>query len=135
MIANTDDGNDLETQEKKMATLLYKFRINAEPVVIEISMSSEVPTPMAQTQWNNLASTMNFHVDQNDEPRTHQHLVISDLVREYSSSASFVFLTMVVPNSSLDPKILMAWLEILSSIKVPFCFVRGNGENTLSWTV
>ncbi|OHT09601.1 Amino acid permease family protein [Tritrichomonas foetus] len=134
-IANRDEGNTYEKQHTKIATLLYKFRIKAEPVVIETSINDEVPTPMAQTQWNKMVDELQLQMDKESSIMTHKYLIVSDLVREYSSGSSFVALTMMVPRDTIDQKLFMAWLEVLSGIKVPFCFVRGNGENTLSWTV
>ena len=134
-IANTDDGNYYDHQQRKIETLLYKFRIRAEVIVIEMSFQNENPTPMAQTHWNKIADKFQFPSNSIQKHSTHRYLIVSDLVREYSSSSSFVFLSMMVPRANVDPRIFMAWLEVLSSTKVPFCFIRGNGENMLSWSV
>ncbi|OHT16257.1 Amino acid permease family protein [Tritrichomonas foetus] len=134
-LAHTNEGNDYEKQHNKIATLLYKFRIVAEITVIEVDFETANPSPMSQTKWNKLQQKLNIEMDEIIESRTKKYLILTDLLRGYSSSSSFVIFTMAVPMQSHNSEAYLAWLEMLSDLHVPFLFVRGNGESTLSWTV
>ena len=130
-IAFIDEGDTYEKNQECMKHLLYKFRIDAEVVTIEVSLRDEIPSPMAYSNWRRIVRTSTEEGD--IDHMTQRYLILSDLIRQYSSSSSFIALTMVIPHEVTDMLIYMAWLDVMSSVKVPFLFIRGNGENTISF--
>lgn len=128
-----DENQDFQDTQERMEHLLYKFRIKAEVITIEISVQNEQPSLMARQKWMNLVGQI--PTDAHQETLTHRYLLLSDLIRNYSASSSFICFTMLIPRETTDPTIYMGWLDLLSFIDVPFLFVRGNGENTLSWHI
>jgi solute carrier family 12 sodium/potassium/chloride transporter 2 len=129
-IAYIDEGDTYEKNQETMKHLLYKFRIKAEVVTIEVSLRDEIPSPMAYANWRQIIKTSTREGD--IDHMTMRYLILSDLIRQYSLSSSFIALTMTVPHDVSDSLIYMAWLDVMSNVNVPFLFIRGNGENVIS---
>ncbi|EAY14397.1 hypothetical protein TVAG_255890 [Trichomonas vaginalis G3] len=128
-----DEDQDFQQTQERMEHLLYKFRIKAEVITIEVSVKNEQPSPLVMTKWQSLVG--NEEINEQQQMLTSRYLLLSDLIRNYSISSSFVVLTMIVPRETTNPAIYLSWLDLLSFLDVPFLFVRGNGENTLSWHI
>ena len=77
------------------------------------------------------------NVDQKDRenPTSKRYMIMSEILKKYSSDASFIVVTMPTPRANDNYIDYMSWLEIMSKQfpEIPFCYVRGTGENTLSW--
>lgn len=128
-----DEKQDFQKTQERMEHLLYKFRIKAEVITIEVSVANEQPSLLAKQKWINIVGQQ--PKDEQQDLLTNRYLLLSDLIRNYSASSSFIALTMLVPRETTNPKIYLGWLDLLSFLDVPFLFVRGNGENTLSWHI
>ena len=118
----------------EMADLLYKERINAEVIVIEVVSDIHI-LPLTLHSWKELMTHMS-RTDraQNIDKKTFRILLLSDYIRQYSSDSSFIAFAMPLPEHHSEPEIFMAYLEMLSRIQKPFLFVIGNGEQVLNWT-
>lgn len=129
-----DDDQDFQKTQERMEHLLYKFRIKAEVITIEVSLRNEEASLLVKSKWNSLVANIEDPGEQVNN-LTSRYLLLSDLIRNYSISSSFIVLTMIVPREATVPSIYLGWLDLLSFVDIPFLFVRGNGENTLSWHI
>ena len=129
-----DENQDFQETQERMEHLLYKFRIKAEVICIEVSVNNEEPSLLAKQKWQSLVGN-SIPENEHHNILTTRYLLLSDLIRNYSAMSSFICLTMLVPRETTIPNIYISWLDILSFLDVPFLFVRGNGENTLSWHI
>ncbi len=68
-----------------------------------------------------------------NQDRTTFHLRLSEVVREKSSEAAAVFMTLPLPGESTPSALYLAWLDVLSRKLPPFLFVRGNQESVLTF--
>ena len=134
-MAFLDDGDTFEKQQMRIGELVYRFRIPADVIVIETSISTDQPSASTLDIWNQMLEKLHATNPEEVTRQSHKYLILADIIRQYSSHASCVFVTMGVPPRNIDPRLYMMWLEILSDIQVPFCFIRGNGQSVLSWTV
>lgn len=134
-VAFLDEGETYDEKQKNLATMLYRYRINGDGIVIEGSVEHDSITPFTKMNWDALARQFQLETAESASRRTKRYLVIADILRQYSSHASFIALTQDIPPADVDSKLYMAWLETVSKINVPFCFIRGNGDNVLSWKV
>jgi len=66
--------------------------------------------------------------------KTYFHLRISEVVREHSSSASLLVITLpMVRKDQVPPLLYMAWLDMLTRGLPPTLLVRGNQESVLTF--
>ena len=134
-VAFLDEGDSYDEKHEKLATLLYKVRINAEVVVVEANIEFDPVTPLTKMNWESLLGRLNIENSLEVTQRSKRYLVFADLVRQYSSHASFVVQTIDIPPADEATNLYMAWLETMSNISVPFCFIRGNGDTVLACSV
>ena len=81
-----------------------------------------VTTIVSQSQLKACAEKTNFH------------LRIGEIVRQNSSKADLVVMTLPLPKSDVVPcPLYMAWLDFISRQMPPFLFVRGNQESVLTF--
>ena len=134
VLAIAAHGETYASKYNEMADLLYKERINAEVIVIEVVSDIHI-LPLTLHSWKELMTRMS-RTDraQNIDKKTFRILLLSDYIRQYSSDSSFIAFAMPLPEHHSEPEIFMAYLEMLSRIQKPFLFVIGNGEQVLNWT-
>jgi solute carrier family 12 sodium/potassium/chloride transporter 2 len=67
--------------------------------------------------------------------KTNFHLRIAEIVRENSTEAALIVMTLPMPkkDGSLPFGIYMAWLDITTRQMPPFLFIRGNQESVLTF--
>ena len=66
--------------------------------------------------------------------KTNFHLRIGEIVRQNSSNADLIFMTLPLPKSDVIPyPLYLAWLDFISRNMPPFLFVRGNQESVLTF--
>ena len=126
-VVNLDAGDTIEETYKRMENLLTRFRIDAEIICVDISEHNSTPSRFALATWESIAHNNSL----NDSFR--RFLLLSDVIREYSSGASLVLSTLLIPELNMDAVTYVDLLTVISNISPTFAFVRGTGENVLSW--
>ncbi|EAY14830.1 hypothetical protein TVAG_410960 [Trichomonas vaginalis G3] len=94
---------------------------------MELAERKQRPSAFVTAAWENLT-----HRSAYDQTFT-RFLLFADMIREYSSSAALVISTLFIPTDDMNPSIYVNILKLISNIPPCFAFVRGNGENVLSW--
>eukprot|EP00095_Tigriopus_kingsejongensis_P001377 maker-scaffold1253_size52701-snap-gene-0.12 protein:Tk01377 transcript:maker-scaffold1253_size52701-snap-gene-0.12-mRNA-1 annotation:"af190129_1na+ k+ 2cl- cotransporter" len=132
----------LMEEAEKMASLLLKFRIEFEDVII---LSDVTKHPKKETMANfqtmvsgdeqgvqrPIVSEVNLlkHLDQ-----TRFHLRIAEIAKENSDLSALVVMTLPLPRQNEIPYTLyLAWLDFISRSMPPFLYVRGNQESVLTF--
>jgi hypothetical protein len=65
--------------------------------------------------------------------KTLRNIRLGELLRQYSSQAKLIVVTMPIPRKNTSPLLYMSWLEAISSNLPPILFVRGNQESVLTF--
>ncbi|KAJ4451626.1 hypothetical protein ANN_03095 [Periplaneta americana] len=148
-LANKKD--ELEFEQRNMASLLAKFRIDysdlkvipditkkpkettvaffdsliSEFKQLDVNTDNGMPTdPMAITEAELLAM--------ND--KTNRHLRLRELIKENSLDANLIVMTLPMPRKNVvSATLYMAWLETLTRDMPPFLLVRGNQTSVLTF--
>ncbi|EAX89035.1 hypothetical protein TVAG_049460 [Trichomonas vaginalis G3] len=126
-VAYTGNGDTVEESVFRTKKLCEKFRIDCEVVGMELSEKKKKPSAFSTAYWENIT-----HKSAYDHAFT-RFLLFSDMIREFSSSSCLVISTLFVPTDDMDAQIYCDILRLIANIPPAFCFVRGNGENVLSW--
>jgi len=148
--------DQLDSETRAMIALLAKFRIEADDVII-ISDATKKPSNEtkeafeailtapkqkvstgSQTSDSSIESTVSYIIPEEEllahKEKTYFHLRISEVVREYSSTASLLVMTLpVVRRGQVPPLLYMAWLDMLTRDMPPALLVRGNQESVLTF--
>jgi len=118
----------LTDEQVRMSRLLRKFRIQAEVVVVD----SDHEEPSRETRERFAELTGEDPGQRRD--RSNYFLRLGELVREHSSSASFVVVSLPVPRFSVSPRKYMAYLDMLTQNAPPTLLLRGNQESVLTFS-
>ena len=66
--------------------------------------------------------------------KTNFHLRIGEIVRQNSSNADLIVMTLPLPKTDVVPyPLYLGWLDFISRNMPPFLFVRGNQESVLTY--
>ena len=145
-------SEDLDREARNMAVLLAKFRIEFQDVVV---LSDATKRPAKQTKddfleiitvkeqktstsskdstSSNNRVVSDAELNSNSE-KTNFHLRIAEIVRQNSSKAQLIVMTLPLPKRDVVPyNLYMAWLDFTSRNMPPFLLVRGNQESVLTF--
>ena len=136
-----DGGNTvrLNASMSRSMHLLRKFRILADVKMIDVSLV-EWPSTMIIKEYEELCKEVGLetglpeYVDGELPPdnKTIRLLRLAEQLREHSHDASLVYIQLPIPESTLEQKRYMTYVEMLSN-KLPLtCFIRGNNENVMT---
>ncbi|CAD5223563.1 unnamed protein product [Bursaphelenchus okinawaensis] len=134
-------SNDITQEQKSMAALLAKFRINVADLII---INDHERAPSQDTVRNFLHSIRPFYGDgegmitdselELQKERTIRQLRVAELLREHSSEADLVVVSMPLPRKAIKSGALyLAWLELMTQDMPPTLFVRGNQQSVLTF--
>ncbi|RXG57480.1 Bumetanide-sensitive sodium-(potassium)-chloride cotransporter, partial [Armadillidium vulgare] len=147
-LANRED--ELELEQRSMASLLSKFRISFNDTVI----ISDVNKKAGQEIQNEFERTIKKYrnIDDNHECRniegytitdeelsanrekTNRHLRIRELLLKNSKDAALIVMTLPIPRkNAVSASLYMSWLEVLTKEMPPFLFIRGNQTSVLTF--
>ncbi|GAB6030867.1 solute carrier 12 [Chamberlinius hualienensis] len=132
--------------QRNMAALLSKFRIDCADVVI----LSDVTKPAKQNTENEFNEILNKFKEENcnqesplivndselilHKERSNRYMRIREYLKEYSTEATLVVMTLPMPRKHRVPTALyMTWLEILTKDMPPFLLIRGNQTSVLTF--
>ena len=133
-LANRKDELDKDT--RNMAALLAKFRIDFSDVVIIPDVTKkakeETKAEFKDILDKSRAKVADTELITNKE-KTNRHLRLAELLREHSSDAEMIMMTLPMPRKGLSAGLYMAWLEIMTRQMPPFLLVRGNQTSVLTF--
>ncbi|XP_046450812.1 solute carrier family 12 member 3-like isoform X3 [Daphnia pulex] len=135
--------NELEKNQRGMAILLSKFRIDYSDLVI-ITDADEAPKEKTKKWFDNilqpaLQSGTNGPLLTKEELeafqyKTDRHLRLRELLLDHSSDSNLVVMTLpITRKGDFSAPLYMAWLEALTANMPPFMLVRGNQTSVLTF--
>lgn len=145
VFALTNKKHELEVEERNMASLLSKFRIDYSSLTM-IQDISEPPKEETVTMFNKLLDGFREE-DMKDgdcavtqaqvealQDKTNRQLRLRELLLENSTDASLIVMSLPMPRKGLvSAPLYMAWLEMLTKDMPPYLLVRGNHTSVLTF--
>ncbi|KAK3929264.1 Bumetanide-sensitive sodium-(potassium)-chloride cotransporter [Frankliniella fusca] len=145
VFALTNKKQELEMEERNMASLLSKFRIDYASLTM-IHDISESPREETVAMFNKLLDGFREE-DMKDgecvvtqaqqealQDKTNRQLRLRELLLENSKDASLVVMSLPMPRKGLvSAPLYMAWLEMLTRDLPPYLLVRGNHTSVLTF--
>ncbi|EDX10224.1 GD12726 [Drosophila simulans] len=155
--ALANKNSELEFEQRSMASLLSKFRIDYSDLTL-IPDITKKPQETSTQFFNELIK--DFVVTEKDgengtssratlnedealitdddllavQDKTNRYLRLREYLREQSTKSDLVVMTLPMPRKNIvSAPLYMAWLESLSRDMPPFLFVRGNQTSVLTF--
>jgi len=135
IFALAQDANNKDEETKNMKSLLAKFRIEFEEVIIITDITKKADTT-STGEFDEMIEGMNVSEDelQLEREKTNRHLRLAELVRAYSSESELVVMTLPLPRrGSTSAALYMTWLDIMTKDMPPVLLVRGNQQSVLTF--
>ncbi|KAL4227820.1 hypothetical protein ACF0H5_013257 [Mactra antiquata] len=147
--AGTKRG-ELVREQKQMAQLLSKFRIECQDMKI-IPDIGKAPTPESQQEFNDLLKGLILDEDNGEtleqfpwkttedemlllKEKSNRQMRLRELLKEHSHDASLIVMTLPVPRKgTCSSSLYMAWLETLTRDMPPILLLRGNQQSVLTF--
>ncbi|XP_075164790.1 sodium chloride cotransporter 69 isoform X2 [Haematobia irritans] len=142
---------ELEFEQRSMASLLSKFRIDYSDLQL-IPDITKKPQESSQQFFNDLIKDFvvsekdtntqlqedNVAITEDDmmavQDKTNRYLRLREYLQEQSTKSDLVVMTLPMPRKNfVTAPLYMAWLESLSRDMPPFLFVRGNQTSVLTF--
>uniref|UniRef100_A0A182SW42 SLC12A transporter C-terminal domain-containing protein n=1 Tax=Anopheles maculatus TaxID=74869 RepID=A0A182SW42_9DIPT len=141
---------ELEFEQRNMASLLAKFRIDYSDLQLLPDVTKKPNQEMTDffkglikefTLKDDIsdASTAGIsHISKAEllavQDKTNRHLNLREYLLQHSSKSDLVVMTLPMPRKGVvSAPLYMAWLEALSRDLPPFLFVRGNQTSVLTF--
>ncbi|XP_069156705.1 bumetanide-sensitive sodium-(potassium)-chloride cotransporter isoform X3 [Procambarus clarkii] len=147
-LANRKDELDME--QRSMANLLSKFRIDYSDVIVIPDVAKKA-AESSRMEFDHLIEDFKARsteeISKENEgiliseaellgqrEKTNRHVRLRELLLENSKEASLVVMTLPMPRkSSVSAPLYMAWLETLTRNMPPFILIRGNQTSVLTF--
>ncbi|KAJ8946616.1 hypothetical protein NQ318_007219 [Aromia moschata] len=141
VFALATNKNDLELEERNMAQLLSKFRLDYSSLkMVSISDKPEDKTIqffdelLARVRTNEDVQGNDILVTETElhalQDKTYRQLRLRELLLENSSDANFIVMSLPMPRKgTISALLYMAWLEALTKDMPPYLLVRGNQQS------
>lgn len=144
-LANKKD--ELEREQRSMAALLNKFRIDYSDVRV-IPDVTKPPQECSKQDFENIISKWREKEDSDGESsnlitmtemlalkdKTNRHIRLRELLIQYSQDASLIVMTLPMPRKgTCSAPMYLAWLETLTRDMPPFLLIRGNQTSVLTF--
>jgi len=138
---------ELDVEQRNMAKLLSKFRINFSDLII-VPEAMKKPKLETRAEFDEMLKDHLVADDVNPRPpntvteaelaaqelKTDRHLRVRELMLENSRDATLIAMTLPMPRKTQVPApLFMAWVDFISHGMPPFVFVRGNQESVLTF--
>ncbi|XP_065206857.1 bumetanide-sensitive sodium-(potassium)-chloride cotransporter-like isoform X2 [Planococcus citri] len=148
VFALSANNDTLEFEQRNMASLLSKFRIDYSDLTIFTGLMKK---PQEETNLFYESLIKDFVTKTNDQPsdekiiisetdlstmqdKTNRHLRLRELLLEHSQDANLIVMTLPIPRKSvISAALYMSWLEALTQDMPPFLLVRGNQTSVLTF--
>ncbi|XP_074110335.1 sodium chloride cotransporter 69 [Cotesia typhae] len=138
--------SELEYEQRNMASLLSKFRIDYSDlkVISNISKPADQKTKnffdllIADYQNRSRSSDNGSKITESEilamNEKTNRHLRLRELLIENSMDSNLIVMTLPMPRKgAVSAPLYMAWLETLTRDMPPFLLVRGNHTSVLTF--
>jgi len=129
-------ANQLEEETRKLTKMLDRFRINASQVtVIPRAVLDWGASPHLKAEWDQLVDGANIPSDELEAEleMTNRQCRQAELLRQHSSRADLVVVTLPLPKLSTSGSLYCAWLDLLTKDLPPTLLVRGNQQSVLTF--
>ncbi|XP_046400819.1 solute carrier family 12 member 3-like isoform X1 [Ischnura elegans] len=141
--------NELERDQRNMAALLSKFRIDYSDVIVlpDITKKAKEETKKEFEALIEPFRVKGSDIDESEEglfikdsellalkEKTNRHMRLRELLLEHSTGANFIVMTLPMPRKgTVSAPLYMAWLETLTRGMPPFLILRGNQTSVLTF--
>lgn len=151
IFALVNKKSELDTEQRNMAALLSKFRIDFSDVII-ITDIMKPPSDESKAQFKNLIRKYivdegvenpegpydKLYITESDllafKDKNYRHMRLRELLLNYSKNSNLVVMTLPMPRKNRCPAVLyMAWLETLTKNMPPIMLMRGNQTDVLTF--
>uniref|UniRef100_A0A1L8DEN0 Putative k+/cl-cotransporter kcc1 n=2 Tax=Nyssomyia neivai TaxID=330878 RepID=A0A1L8DEN0_9DIPT len=139
---------ELEFEQRSMASLLAKFRIDysdlrllpditKKPQEETIKFFNDLLEEYKKAQ-DGISNEGGAQITESEllavKDKTNRYLRLREYLHEYSMKSDLVVMTLPMPRKSIvSAPLYMAWLESMSHKMPPFLFVRGNQSSVLTF--
>jgi len=124
------DPSRSNQQLSSMNKMIQDFRMHAKV---------EICQPNEEIETDDIIQAMekklDFELSEVERELTRRFLLLRDLLILKSKESQLVFITLPLPKMSVNHKVWLAWLDLLSNGMPPVFFIRGNNENVLTLTL
>ncbi|XP_077285790.1 sodium potassium chloride cotransporter [Arctopsyche grandis] len=145
IFALTNRRNEMELEERNMANLLSKFRIDYSSLTM-VQDITEKPKPATVQMFDGIINGFReSEVSRPDckitdtelatlEEKTNRQLRLRELLLENSMESSLIVMSLPMPRKgTVSAPLYMAWLEVMTRDMPPFLLVRGNQSSVLTF--
>lgn len=163
VFALANKNSELEFEQRSMASLLSKFRIDYSDLILLPDITKK-PEESTVKFFNDLIKDFISKTDDEEkskklidsvlldyiyiklsaritkaellavQDKTNRHLRLREYLLEHSKKSDLVVMTLPMPRKNIiKAQHYMAWLEALSRDLPPFLFVRGNQQSVLTF--
>eukprot|EP00161_Ancyromonas_sigmoides_P016765 TRINITY_DN4508_c0_g1_i1.p1 TRINITY_DN4508_c0_g1~~TRINITY_DN4508_c0_g1_i1.p1 ORF type:complete len:665 (-),score=247.85 TRINITY_DN4508_c0_g1_i1:240-2234(-) len=122
--ADPDKRDEIEFEMARVVSLLNKFRIEAEVVLLPEIDDAPSVTAVAEYEGK-------FGIEAS--ARSRQYIRIGETVRANSLGAKLVFCTLPVPAENTPAAMYLSWIDTMSYNAPPMILVRGNQQSVLTF--
>ncbi|XP_049284622.1 bumetanide-sensitive sodium-(potassium)-chloride cotransporter-like [Anopheles funestus] len=145
VFALTNQQKELELEQKNMANLLAKLRIDYSSLVMlqDVTKPPQSDTVMMHQQLLKSFEHMPTQLTPPDlssperialAEKTHRQLRLREMLLEHSAEAKLIVMSMPMPRmGTVSAPLYMSWLEMLSKDMPPMLLVRGNQTSVLTF--
>ncbi|EAL42059.4 AGAP003275-PA [Anopheles gambiae str. PEST] len=145
VFALTNQQRELELEQKNMANLLAKLRIDYSSLIM-LQDVTQPPRPETVQLHQQLLKSFD-HLPAHLTPpelsspervalaeKTHRQLRLREMLLEHSLEARLIVMSMPMPRmGTVSASLYMSWLEMLSKDMPPMLLVRGNQTSVLTF--
>ncbi|GBP07687.1 Bumetanide-sensitive sodium-(potassium)-chloride cotransporter [Eumeta japonica] len=136
--------HEMELEERNMANLLSKFRIDYSSLTM-VQDITEPPQPETKKLFDDLTKKFTdqsigeeYRISETEmltlAEKTNRQLRLRELMLANSKEARLIIMSLPMPRKgSVSAPLYMAWLEMLSRDLPPVLFVRGNHTSVLTF--
>lgn len=144
IFALANNKNELELEERHMANLLSKFRLDYSSIkMVQISdKPSEATLELFDTIIDDFKERDGFDTEctisdielATLQEKTNRQLRLRELLIQNSSDATLIVMSLPMPRKgTVSAPLYMAWLEILTRDLPPYLLIRGNQQSVLTF--
>eukprot|EP00636_Phaeomonas_parva_P000528 CAMPEP_0118851222 /NCGR_PEP_ID=MMETSP1163-20130328/748_1 /TAXON_ID=124430 /ORGANISM="Phaeomonas parva, Strain CCMP2877" /LENGTH=989 /DNA_ID=CAMNT_0006783523 /DNA_START=21 /DNA_END=2990 /DNA_ORIENTATION=- len=126
-VLSISSKNKLTKEQSRMTRLLAKFRIDAEVVVVDRRTRNALG-PRTVERFEHLSGTT-----LGNDAQARYFLNVSELIKEESSRATLVFVSLPIPRFAMPNARWLAYIDLLTDLEPPVVLVRGNQESVLTF--
>ncbi|KAG5681039.1 hypothetical protein PVAND_010505 [Polypedilum vanderplanki] len=137
--------HELEVEERNMANLLSKLRIDYSSLIMLQGITEKPKDETIKMHLRMLDGFLEKENQHNEgsvsmtefkqlEDKTNRHLKLREMLKEHSKNANLIVMSLPMPRQgSVSAPLYMSWLDILTTDMPPILLVRGNQSSVLTF--